>query len=79
MKLKTLRIYYKRTGTFPFVWSFDRGHIRSQRVVKDFHIHGTWGTSGGTDFDTEVENSPHVFVKVHCATYKVVDGELHTY
>lgn len=73
----TVRVYFKRTGEFPYVWSFDRGHIRSQKVVKDWHPSKTCDVSGGTDFISNIENSPKVFVKVKCNRYTVKDGELY--
>jgi hypothetical protein len=75
--MHNVRIYFKRTGEFPFIWSVDRGSIRSQKVVKDFHIGKQCEVHGGHDFVSNIENSPKVFVSVKCDKMQIRNGEVY--
>ena len=60
----TWRLYYKKSRGFPYIWSVDQGHIKSQIVVKDFHIGPKCQVTGGHDFTSGIENSPQAFMRI---------------
>jgi hypothetical protein len=61
-----VRLYYKSSRGFPFIWSVDFGNITSQVVVTDFHIGKGCEVSGGHDYVSNIENSPKAFIAVQC-------------
>lgn len=69
----TWRVYYKRTGVHPYIWSIDKGHIKSQQVVKNFRFGPKCKVYGGSD-KNHIENSPAVFVAVKAHQMEIKNG-----
>lgn len=69
----TWRVYFKRAGKHPYVWSVDAGHIKSQKVVKNFRFGSRCKVYGGRD-KKPIENSPMAFVAVRAHQLEIKEG-----
>jgi len=67
-----IRVYYNRSQDFPFVWSYDKGDISTEKIVKDIKIFGCAVTSR---FDSTKDNSiePRAWFEVNCSNITVMN------
>jgi hypothetical protein len=71
--MNTYRVYYNRSTDFPNVWSFDKGDISTECIVKKIRMEP--GCVLWSNFDPEKNNltEPRAWFTVMCGHVEVTD------